>query len=328
MKKRSVFRDTWKDYFSFTKRERRGIFVLMLIILLQIGTLVYLRYFPSKKPPQDFSKFEKQVNEFYASLDSTDENETTENNFKTTKEYASAIPERIEPGRVSKAELFNFNPNNLPEGDWHRLGFSEKQTRVIKNYESKGGKFRSKEDVKKMFCITEKDYSRIEPYIVIPDTKTGNQKPPKASLAESGSEKKKYEKEKVLIDIGIADSTELEKLKGIGPAFARRISIYRDKLGGFVRKEQLHEVWGFTDSLYESLLPTIYLDDSTNIRKLNLNTADFKELSNHPYIGYKLSGIICNYRKQHAFKSVDEIKKIPLVNDELYGKLVPYLKVE
>ncbi len=324
MTKRSVFRDTWKDYFSFSRRERRGIFALLIIILLQIGILIYLNYFSSKEPPQDFSKFEKQVNDFYAALDSADSStdEPSQNNFKTKEEYASLNAKK-------KIELFTFSPNNLSEEDWRRLGFSDKQIKVIKNYESKGGKFRSKEDVKKMFCITERDYNRIEPYISIPETEKENTKPPKASLAESGSERVKYEKTKILVDIGIADSIELDKLKGIGPSFAHRISVYREKLGGFVRLEQLHEVWGFTDSLYKSLLPTICLKDSTNIRKINLNTADFKELNSHPYIGYQLAGIISNYRKQHTgFRSVDEIKKIPLVNDELYSKLVPYLKIE
>jgi len=312
MAKRSVFRDTWKDYFSFSRRERRGIFVLLIIILFQVGFLIYLEYFPSKSPPLDFSKFEKEVNDFYASLDTSGEEESQQRDFKNNEQYASSIP-------VRKIELFDFNPNNLSSDDWQRLGFSEKQVKVIKNYESKGGRFRSKEDVKKMFCITEKDYNRIEPFINIPIAKSEN----------TEVVKKKFERPPLLIDIGIADSSELEKLRGIGPSFAKRISVYREKLGGFIRKEQLHEVWGFTDSLYESLLPNICLNDTSNIRKINLNTADFKELNNHPYIGYKLSGIICNYRKQHnGFKSSEEIKRIPLVNDELYSKLAPYLKVE
>ena len=132
-----------------------------------------------------------------------------------------------------------------------------------------------------------------------------------------------------MIDIGTADSTELTLLKGIGPSFARRISIYRNKLGGFSNKEQLKEVWGFTDSLYQSLLPAILLNDTLNIKKINLNSADFNELRSHPYIGYQLANLISNYRKQHqGIKTTDEIKKLPLVNDQLYSKLAPYLKVE
>ncbi len=313
MKKRSVFHHTWKDYLAFTRRERRGIFVLLVIVLLQTAILAYLRYFPSKEPLRDFSKFEKEVNDFYSSLDTAgnDEHESPQADYEQARQTASMV-------KKNKSELFSFDPNNLPFEDWQRLGFSEKQARVIKNYESKGGKFRSKEDVKKMFCITEKEYARIEPYITIPETIHGNN--------ETG--KKKYERQKIMVDIGVADSVELMQLKGIGPSFARRISLYREKLGGFVSLAQLQEVWGFTDSLYQSLLPFIFLRDSSNIRKINLNDADFKELSNHPYGGYKLSGIICNYRKQHPFKSVEEIKKIPLVNDELYSKLAPYLVVE
>jgi len=132
-----------------------------------------------------------------------------------------------------------------------------------------------------------------------------------------------------MVDIGIADSIELMKLKGIGPGFAHRISIYREKLGGFIKQDQLLEVWGLSDSLFQTLLPNICLKDPSNIRKINLNTADFNELRIHPYIGYQLAGIVLNYRKQHnGFKTIDELKKIPLVNDQLYSKLAAYLKVE
>lgn len=279
---------------------------MLLIILAQISLLIYLKYFPSKELPQDFSQFKKEVNDFYASADNSNDSEISE-----AKE--NERPEK------RKAELFVFNPNNLPSEDWQRLGFSEKQANVIKNYESKGGKFRSKEDVKKMFCISEKDYNRIEPFINIPATKP--------DFPEK--EKRKFERPPLLVDIGTADSLELDKLRGIGPGFARRISIYRDKLGGFTNKEQLLEVWGLSDSLYQTLLPNIFLKDSTNIRKVNLNTADFNTLRIHPYIGYQLAGVVLNYRKQHkGFHSIDEIKKIPLVNEELYRKLAPYLVLE
>ena len=302
MKKRSAFRETWKDYLSFSKRERRGILAMLLIIFIQIGILIWLNYFPSKELPKDYSGFIKDVDKFYhaekSSSDSTDEDD--ELNEK---------PQRRKP------ELFAFNPNNLPAEDWQRLGFSEKQAKVIKNFESKGGKFRSKEDVKKMFCISDSDYKRIEPYISIP--------------VNTDTIRKKYVRPVVMVDIGTADSIELTDLKGIGPGYARRIYNYRDHLGGFLKKEQLLEVWGMSDSLYQTLLPNICLKDSTNIRKVNLNSADFNTLRIHPYIGYQLASIIINYRKQHnGFKATEEIKKIPLVNDELYSKLAPYLDIK
>jgi len=315
VKKRSPFRDTWKDYFSFSKRERRGILAILLIIFLQIIFLLYLKYFPVKDPPQDFTAFKKEVDSFYVALDRS--NIASE---KTNNEIDAEIKLDTSSGKIKRpTELFAFNPNNLPVEDWRRLGFSDKQIKVIKNYEAKGGKFYSKENVRKMYCITETQFARIEPFIAIPD-KAGDHR---------DTTFKKHEFKPLMVDIGIADSVELTKLRGIGPGFGRRISIYRDKLGGFKRMEQLMEVWGFSDSLYQSLLPNICLRDSDNIRKLSLNNSDFKGLKDHPYIGYQLAGLICNYRKQHAgFKSVEEIKKIPLVNEQLYSKLAPYLKTE
>ena len=313
MAKRPVFRDTWKDYFSFSRRERRGILALLSIVFLQISFLIWLNYFPSKKPEEDFSAFEKLADAFYASDTLHDSLQQASNDLTDGKE------ERARDDVKKKAELFSFNPNNLSVNEWQRLGFSDKQINVIKNYESKGGKFYSKETMKKMYCISEEQYNRIEPYINIPEKSTEHHY----------DTIKKYERKTVLVDIGIADTVELTNLRGIGPSFARRISVYRNKLGGFIHREQLREVWGFTDSLYLAVVPNISLNDSSNIKKINLNSADFNELRNHPYIGYQLAGLISNFRQQHkSFSSVEEIKKIPLVNDQLYSKLAPYLKVE
>lgn len=314
MVKRSAFRDTWKDYLSFSRRERRGIFALSLLIMIQIAVLFYLKYF-SSRTQQDFSQFEKEVDAFYASASVADDS------LKGLPERseANSTPNYFKNNSQKNPELFAFNPNNLSKEDWQRLGFSEKQINVIKNYEAKGGKYRSKDDLKKMYCITEKQYNRIETYINIPETHAPEKEFPK----------KRAERSAVMVDIGTADSTELMLIKGIGPSFSRRISLFRNKLGGFVSREQLKEVWGLSDSLYQSLLPFICLKDSSNIKKINLNTADFNELRNHPYVGYQLASLFCNYRKQHqGFKTLDEIKKLPLVNEQLYSKLAPYLKVE
>ena len=41
---------------------------------------------------------------------------------------------------------FEFDPNNIGQKEWQKLGFSIKQIRVINNYVSKGGKFYKKEE--------------------------------------------------------------------------------------------------------------------------------------------------------------------------------------
>jgi DNA uptake protein ComE-like DNA-binding protein len=140
------------------------------------------------------------------------------------------------------------------------------------------------------------------------------------------AEKPAYTKP-VIVDINMADSTQLLTIKGIGPAFAGRIVKYRKMLGGFTKKEQLLEVYGFDKERYDGIAGQITL--SGGVKKLNLNTEVFKELSSHPYIKYDLTKAIFKLRKkQGPFKSIDDIKQIDLVTDELYNKLAPYLSTQ
>ncbi|MBK6988974.1 MAG: helix-hairpin-helix domain-containing protein [Bacteroidetes bacterium] len=60
-----------------------------------------------------------------------------------------------------------------------------------------------------------------------------------------------------------------------------------------------------------------------------MNTDSFPSLASHPYVGKKLAGLILNYRKQHkVFNNTDELKNLPLLTDENFRKLAPYLKVD
>jgi len=64
------------------------------------------------------------------------------------------------------------------------------------------------------------------------------------------------------------------------------------------------------------------------IKKINLNEISLDSLKQHPYFNWSLSNAIVNYRYQHGeFKSKINIKKIHLVNDEIYRKIAPYISV-
>ncbi|UPT65253.1 MAG: helix-hairpin-helix domain-containing protein [Sphingobacteriales bacterium JAD_PAG50586_3] len=130
----------------------------------------------------------------------------------------------------------------------------------------------------------------------------------------------------IVVDINTADSLALLAVKGIGPTFAGRIVKYRNLLGGFTNKEQLAEVYGFADK-YDGVKDQIKA--SAGHKRINLNTATFKEMNKHPYIKYELTKAIFNLKKKlGTFKAVDDIKQIDLVTDELYNKLAPYLTVQ
>ena len=98
------------------------------------------------------------------------------------------------------------------------------------------------------------------------------------------------------IDINSADTTELKSLPGIGSFFARNIVEYREKLGGFVEKKQLLEVYAF-DSTRMSNIENLIVINSIELRKIKVNSDDFKTILRHPYIEYEDVKKIINYRE-------------------------------
>jgi competence protein ComEA len=303
-----------RDYFTFNKKEKSGVIFLIALIAFLLVWLSISRFFFSSEEV-DMSAFKKEITEFeqqqqvQEDKDSLQENNYSENDYKVPTSLTNPKPER-----------FNFDPNNLPEEDWKRLGLSDKQIKVLKNYEAKGGKFRKKEDVKKMYCLQPELYASLEPYIVISKDTTATH--PKFSRDTTWKKK-----EKVIVELNSADTIMLDKLKGIGFSFAKRIVKYRAILGGFVNKEQLMEVYGLDQEKFDLIKEEVKVDTGL-VTKINVNTATFEELKKHPYIKYNMAQLIVNYRKQHGnYKSLADLRKLDLVNDEVYRKIVPYLKI-
>lgn len=125
---------------------------------------------------------------------------------------------------------------------------------------------------------------------------------------------RKYVKKEIgVLELNTADTLQLQELRGIGPAFARRIVAYRDKLGGYYAKEQLMEVYGFTPELYEKVKNQVKVNKSL-IKKIDVNAYDIGYLKRHPYISYYEAKAIVDYRnskKNHHIDSIEELKELP-----------------
>jgi len=131
----------------------------------------------------------------------------------------------------------------------------------------------------------------------------------------------------LVVDINAADTLELQRLKGIGPSYARRIAGYRNRLGGFVSCRQVLEVWGMDTSVYNLIREHIIIK-SDSVRKIDINTVSFKELLKHPYFPYEITRAMILYRQKHKlFRTVDELHKVEGVNDSVYRKIRPYVQV-
>ena len=139
--------------------------------------------------------------------------------------------------------------------------------------------------------------------------------------------KKKDIQKPIAIHINSADSSNWVKVRGIGPKRAQRIVSFRNKLGGFINTDQLREVYSISDSLYFTFKENLFLEDSS-WNQININQIQSEFLVKHPYFNWNLANAIVNFRTQHGpFESKDKIKEIHLVNDKIYRKIAPYLKV-
>lgn len=295
-----------KKFFSFTKKELNGLLVFCLLLMLVLTVPMVASWF---QPPEVYhhEQFKKEIAQFRASE-------------RSGAPGYSKIREVVE-GEVSSPVYFRFDPNNLPEASWQKLGLSVRQIRVIKNYEAKGGKFWKKEDLKRIYSISEDDYRRLEPYIDIPGKEF-----------DKGAFYRKNERNfsspghfTVMVELNSADSALLETIKGVGPVLASRIMKYRERLGGFYRKEQLAEVYGIDSVRYSSIEGQVEVNASSVV-KLNVNTASFDDLKRHPYLTYKQMNAIIQYRKQHGpYTGIQDLQKIAILNDEILRKIAPYL---
>lgn len=65
-------------------------------------------------------------------------------------------------------EPFLFDPNKPDSVEWLKLGLSSRQIRTVYNYVSKGGKFRFREDFRKIYGISEEQFEKLMPYVDLP----------------------------------------------------------------------------------------------------------------------------------------------------------------
>jgi competence ComEA-like helix-hairpin-helix protein len=301
----------FKELFSFNTTERNGILVFILLILLISFAPLAVSYFYSPQP-DDTLEFSQDIRRFLS--------ETLKDSSENTMEQGWNQFEN-QSGRPHKPLLFSFNPNTIMEEEWEKLGLKPYQIRIIMNYRAKGGAFKQKKDILKIYGITESDFLRLEPYIDIPVTIPSGMLSTPVSAAPASSRNMQ------LIDINTADSVELQELRGIGPSFARRIVKYRNLLGGYHSVSQLLEVYGFDQARLDLILNQCTVGNA-ELKALNINTVMLNDLKKHPYCGYALAKAIIDRRIiQGKYSSADQVLTIPGIDKEKCQKLMLYLTV-
>ena len=321
----------WKQiissYFTFTKKERTGTIVLLVLILL-CTVLPFLYPFFITTTPADGAAFKKEIESLKIKQpDST--NRFTKSNFDEDNYQNYYQPaEKNYRNKSFKGELFYFDPNTATAADWQRLGVREKTIATIQNYLSKGGHFYKAEDIGKIWGLHPDEIERLLPYINIAQKENNY---PQKNYEQKTSETKIFDKPKYTIstvDVNSGDTTAFIALPGIGSKLAQRIINFRDKLGGFYKTEQVAETFGLADSTFQKIKSRLNISNAP-IKQFNINTATVEEMKTHPYIRYNIANAIVQYRTQHGnFENVADIKKIMVVTDEVFNKVAPYLTAE
>ena len=132
-------------------------------------------------------------------------------------------------------------------------------------------------------------------------------------------------RQRLTVELNSADTLTLQLLHGIGPARARRIVEYRERLGGYRNVEQLLEVYGIDAGLLADMAPHLTVD-TTAVNKMEINRLSLKQLLRHPYIEYYQARDIVRLRdKGIAITTADDLRAVPSMNDSTLRRLLPYV---
>lgn len=283
----------WKEFFYFTRSERQGIILLAVLIALAFTTCWLI---PPKetKTTDGNGQFEEEYNNFIAFI----------------KEKEQDRKERFSNQHYRKEVILaTFDPNTADSATLLQLGLSAWMAKNILRYRTKGGKFHTPEDFRKVYGLTEDQYATLLPYVRIGEQ--FSKKDTIRMLAKQDIPAKtpvyKYPAGTV-VDLNRADTTELKKIPGIGSSIARMIVGYRSRLGGFYSVEQLKDIHIITRELTNWLVA-----DEAPIQRLNLNKASIERLKAHPYINFYQAKVIVEYRKKK--RELKSLKQISLYEE-------------
>jgi DNA uptake protein ComE-like DNA-binding protein len=283
------------EEFYLSKRTRTAMFLFVaLLCLISFIPRLIIYLFPDK--PIQITLEEKKI---FKKLTYSPYN----NFIKKEKVY------RIPPSK--------FDPNLYSIKDWMYLGLSEKQAKAVLKFGKYG--FYSNEQLSKVFVIPKELFELIKDSTYYPERNKNFQ-------LNNKFEKKELDKPKiVLVELNNASEEDLLAIKGIGPFFAKNIIKQRDKLGGFVSKEQLLEVWQFTPEKLVEIESSIQINHAF-VKKININLASIEELKNHPYIRWNIANSIVKMRLQKgSFNSLNELLESKLITSEIFEKIKPYI---
>lgn len=286
-----------------TKNQWLGLGILTAIIAVFIGSIYLIDYVTMPKEPE-VAEVEAQAMKEIEVIQEK----------QRSRDYYKVKTDTVE------LRLHKFDPNTADSVELLEVGFRPWMVRNMQKYKEKGGKWRTKEAVKKIYGMTDELYEQIEPYIEIAEVRD-------TVLAQT-KERIYQEKKDTVFELNSCDTAELKYIKGIGGGYARRIVRYRQELGGYVSAEQLREIKDIPEETLDSIIPH-FIVESDSIRTINVNHASAGMLQRHPYLSFSQAKAIYELRRtRFKLHSIEELEELDCLTKGEIERIAPYLSFE
>jgi competence ComEA-like helix-hairpin-helix protein len=211
-------------------------------------------------------------------------------------------------------KIFRFNPNFITDAKGYSLGMTVKEIDRLLEYRGHNRWVNSGKEFQGVTKISDSLLTILEPQFVFRKIK-------KKERFKSSKVVKK-----VLGDLNTASAVEFMKIYGVGEKLSERIVKYRKLLGGFTLKSQLDEVWGLDASVVKKIQSSFIVKKKPDIKRIDVNSASFKEVLSIVYLDYDTTKKIFNYKDSvGTIKNLEELNKIEGFPIDKYDRIVLYL---
>ena len=297
-----------KDY-SYKKIARRQLIGGIILVVILIAVHLTIAFWPKNNPVE---------------------------NVINTEEIETKSPEKHKP--------IPFDPNKSDSLTLLYNGLRPWQIKNLMKYRAKGGRYRTANDFRKLYGLTDSAFNALKPYIRIDSSEFVARRDSFAalrherdslrhrvdSLRRDSLYPQKYQHPKcdTIIELNSADTSDLQYIKGIGAYTANHIVWYRNKLGGYVSPEQIREIDALKGVTLDSVIPHLTAN-TDSVKPLKVNYCSVEHMQRHPYLSFAQAKAIYTLRRNKLkIKSIDELRQIAELNDSIITKLTPYLSFE
>ena len=281
-----------RPHFVYNKKQRNGVFCfLMILVLVQVIYMFVLKY-SSNIIVDDF-----EVQRLIAQIDSL-----KKHNKDVFKKYT-------------------LNPNFITDEKGYLLGMSVSEIDRLHQYRNKNKWLNTNIDFQRITGVSDSLMIVLKPLFKFP-SKSLQKFQKKKSTSIKRTEIK-------MRSINTATAIELKKIYGIGEKLSQRIVKYRNRLGGYSKIDQLDEVYGLKDKALQNLKQSYIVFSQPEIKKIDINTASFKDVLSIVYLDYETTKLIFKYKNSVGeVYDLKELKKIQGFPIDKFDRIALYLQTE